>query len=303
MKLVSLGISRRRVQRLGGSSLIITLPKDWARKAGIAIGDEVIVVDEGNHLKIVPANSNQVKSIGALNIKLTGYLKNMNPKDLARCAFITGYDRLVIELPKHHQINPDEFLKEIESSDYVLEAVPVLNLVEAQLLSSKESNRKFIKLISTILLTAIESSTDKTKDWKEIEAELEKTRMIADLLARDAFRNKVLSCSGEKLNPMTIGILYTVIKIGKELAKTLYQTDKQEAEKISKIVTKVLTLTSSGAANVSGKRLLEALKEAEESVQSLGTHNTKASGLAIAFIQALSETAKSMLCLALTKET
>jgi len=37
----------RKVQRLGGSSLIITLPKQWAKKLGIKVGDEIQVVEDG----------------------------------------------------------------------------------------------------------------------------------------------------------------------------------------------------------------------------------------------------------------
>ncbi len=299
---MSLGISRRRVQRLGGSSLIITLPKDWARKAGIAIGDEVIVVDEGNHLKIVPANSSQVKSIGALNIKLTGYMKQISPRDLARCAFITGYDRLVIELPKHGQVKPEEFLEEIRKSEYVLEAVQVLNIIEAQLLSSKESNRKFVKLISTILLNALEASARKTSDWAEVKRDLEKTRMIIDLLARDSYRNKVLSCSGEKLNPMTIGTLYTAIQIASRLVEELYSLPEERAVAFADAVSKVLMLTASGASNVSGKRLLEAISEAEKALEKLGGAEGRAAGLAIALVSSLAETARTMLCLAISNE-
>lgn len=290
------------MQRLGGSSLIITLPKDWARKAGIAIGDEVIVVDEGNHLKIVPANSNQVKSIGALNLKLTGYMKNIKPKDLARCAFIAGYDRLVVELPKHGQINPEEFLEEIKKSEYVLEAVQVLNIIEAQLLTSKESNRKFVKLISTILLNTLESAAKKTTDWAEIQRDLEKTKMIVDLLARDAYRNKVLSCSGEKLNPMTIGTLYTSIQIAWRLTEELYHLPEDKATLIADSVSKVLMLTASGASNVSGKRLLEAIEEAERSLEKLQGAEGKAAGLAIALVSSLAEAARTMLCLAIGNE-
>ncbi len=297
---MSLGISRRRVQRLGGSSLIITLPKDWARKAGIAIGDEVIVVDEGNHLKIVPANSKQVKTIAALNLKLTNYLKSLDPKDIARCAFITGHDRLIIELPRHGQINDKEFLEKIEESDYVLEAVNVLNIIEAQLLSSKESNRKFIKLISSLLFNVMESAVEGNASWQDLQKDLDKVEMIVDLLARDAFRNKVLSCSGEKMNPMAIGILYAVVRNARRLVEELRRARRDEAKEIVDVVGKVLMLTASGAANVSGKRLLEAINEAGKGVKILERKNSRVAGLALSLIDSLVETARAMLCLTLS---
>jgi phosphate uptake regulator len=299
---VSLGVSRRRVQRLGGSSLIITLPKDWARKAGIMIGDEVIVVDEGNHLKIVPAKSSQVKSIRALNIKISGYLRSLSPRDLARCAFTAGYDRLIIELPKHGQVDSEKFLQELKESEYVLEAVQVLNIIEAQLLSSKESNRKFIKLISSILLESMEAAARNSKDWVSIERDLDKITIIVDLLARDAFRNKVLSSSGEKLNPMSIGALYTAVKISRRLVRELYELPSSKALPIAQAVGKVIMLTASGASNLSGKRLLEAAEESEKSLNMLSQEEGRAAGLAIALIDSMKEIARTMLCLALGSE-
>jgi len=35
----------RRVQRLGSSSLVITLPKEWTRRLGIKPGDQILLYD------------------------------------------------------------------------------------------------------------------------------------------------------------------------------------------------------------------------------------------------------------------
>ncbi len=44
----------RKIQRLGSSSLIITLPKAWVRKLGLLPGDNVYVIERDNQLVLIP---------------------------------------------------------------------------------------------------------------------------------------------------------------------------------------------------------------------------------------------------------
>jgi AbrB family looped-hinge helix DNA binding protein len=45
----------RRVQRLGASSLVVTIPKEWARRLGLEAGSRVYLVDEGDSIRVIPA--------------------------------------------------------------------------------------------------------------------------------------------------------------------------------------------------------------------------------------------------------
>ena len=45
----------RRVQRLGASSLVVTIPKEWARRLGLEAGSRVYLVDEGDSIRLIPA--------------------------------------------------------------------------------------------------------------------------------------------------------------------------------------------------------------------------------------------------------
>lgn len=45
----------RRVQRLGASSLVVTIPKEWARRLGLEVGSRVYLVDEGDSIRLIPA--------------------------------------------------------------------------------------------------------------------------------------------------------------------------------------------------------------------------------------------------------
>lgn len=294
---MSLGVTKRRVQRLGGSSLIVTLPKTWAKKVGLGIGDEVVVVDEGNHLRILPSNSELVRNIGSVNIKLANYVKELNPRELARCAFISGYDRILIELPRSNGVNAEEILEELKKSDFVLEAVQVMNVIEAQLLSANDGNRKFLKLVANIIANSIEGVAKNTVSKEEVEKEYEKARMIIDILARSVFRNKVLTCSGENINPMTVGIMYSLLSSLKLFVDELYHSEAKEREEVAHEVSEALVLVASAAANTSGKRLLEMLSDIDERLKKISTYKSRLSGVAAALLASMKELARTTLCL------
>jgi looped-hinge helix DNA binding domain, AbrB family len=60
----------RKVQRLGGSSLIITLPKQWAKKLGIKVGDEIQVVEDRGRLLIVPRDPYAEERASTITIRV-----------------------------------------------------------------------------------------------------------------------------------------------------------------------------------------------------------------------------------------
>ncbi len=81
----------RKIQRLGASSLIVTLPKEWARRHGIKVGDILTLYDEGDKLVIAPSDNNY-------NIKL---LFNLNHTHIERhaprlvlCSYVFGFDEV-----------------------------------------------------------------------------------------------------------------------------------------------------------------------------------------------------------------
>lgn len=54
---MSLAGEFRKVQRLGSSSLIITLPKSWVKLVGLKPGDTVYISIEGTALKVIPSTT------------------------------------------------------------------------------------------------------------------------------------------------------------------------------------------------------------------------------------------------------
>ena len=96
---ISRDIETRKVQRLGSSSLFITLPKKWINKWGIKPGDKVILeaLDDGS-LRLVAekAKNNGGKKSILIDIdSLKQSLSNIIP-----CLYSLGYDEIVLETKK-----------------------------------------------------------------------------------------------------------------------------------------------------------------------------------------------------------
>ncbi len=90
------GIEKRRVQRLGASSLIVTLPKKWANILGIRVGDTVYLKLSKGHIKIIPGHLFSKEPVSIIRIG------EDLPEELARvaasCLYILGVDEAVIDL-------------------------------------------------------------------------------------------------------------------------------------------------------------------------------------------------------------
>ncbi len=92
-------LEARRVQKLGASSLIVTIPKDWARKLNIEPGQIVYLSKEGDTIRIIPQSK-------ARKEKVTPVLEIESEKDLllarqaVNCIYVTGLDKATIKSKK-----------------------------------------------------------------------------------------------------------------------------------------------------------------------------------------------------------
>lgn len=87
----------RKVQRLGASSLIVTIPKEWAKRNNVDVGDIVSLVDIGDRLIILPTNSTR-----SIVVHFDGRHKRIvkHVSRLILCGFIFGQDKVVISSPR-----------------------------------------------------------------------------------------------------------------------------------------------------------------------------------------------------------
>lgn len=106
---MSVTIIKRRVQKLGGSSLIVTLPKSWTRRLGVNVGDDVIIVDEGGYLRIYPPSIRSSDRSKSIKIRLHSYHFKIID-DLIKCVYINGFDKAYISIPQHMKRDVEESL-------------------------------------------------------------------------------------------------------------------------------------------------------------------------------------------------
>lgn len=86
----------RRVQRLGSSSLVITLPKEWTRRLGIKPGDQILLYDEGSELRISPlekkVDSGVYLDLTRIEPQLASYI--------ITCIYLSGFDTATVKMPR-----------------------------------------------------------------------------------------------------------------------------------------------------------------------------------------------------------
>jgi len=294
---VSIGITKRRIQRLGGSSLIVTIPKSWARKIGLTVGDEVVVVDEGDHLKILPPNSKLVKTLGSAQVRLAGFVRNLDPSYIAYCAYTRGFDRLILELPKSNGVTPERVAEALEESPYVQGvAHPAPGVVEAVLSPGEDAGPKSLKTVGSIIAGLLEKAARRQLTEEDLEVETSRVESLLDALVRGAYKHKVLTCSGENLDPMVVGEMRAAMAVLRELL--VHVAGDPAGGEVAAAVSRLVTGLTGGIANRSGKRILEVAEMVPEAMKAIegsrAEEQTKA--LALSLVRVMERIARDSLC-------
>lgn len=87
-----MSIEVRSVQRLGLSSIVVTLPKQWARRLGLEPGKKVMLVDEGSSIRIIPLKEGEAGKIVLNAEKLPPEIVENAPI----CVYLSGLDSVKI---------------------------------------------------------------------------------------------------------------------------------------------------------------------------------------------------------------
>lgn len=86
----------RKVQKLGASSLIVTLPRDWTRRHNVGVGEIVYVYDEGNRLVISPRGDVKPASL-SFKLNSSSLVKHLGK--LCACSYLFGFDTISLLSP------------------------------------------------------------------------------------------------------------------------------------------------------------------------------------------------------------
>jgi len=91
-------IDARKVQRLGTSSLVVTLPKQWTSRVNLKPGDTVYVIIEEDSLRIVPGFPKRAK--GGARLELKGEMAERVAPFVSTCLYTLGYSDVDIKLER-----------------------------------------------------------------------------------------------------------------------------------------------------------------------------------------------------------
>jgi AbrB family looped-hinge helix DNA binding protein len=93
-----ISIERRRIQRTGSSSYIITLPKEWVDSVKLKGGDYVIVEKYGDKLVITPSVAEPLTL--RANIKVYSGADSQQVLRMMLATYLTGYNLITINFDK-----------------------------------------------------------------------------------------------------------------------------------------------------------------------------------------------------------
>jgi AbrB family looped-hinge helix DNA binding protein len=156
-------LEQRKLQKLGASSLIVTLPKRWVDRLGLKPGDTVYVRVMGDHLNIIP--SRLVKQEEKLVLSVGKDVPEELSHIMVNCLYTLGVNDAIIKIEKPH--DKESLLLNIKSVSQDLIGVDIIEEVDGELelkvfidnskLSVETVTRNFTRIIS-LLISYIENT-------------------------------------------------------------------------------------------------------------------------------------------------
>ncbi len=277
----------RRVQRLGSSSLVVTLPKEWAKRLGLKPGSQVILVDDGNSIRILPMNHETPRGI---HIDLSRFNPSI-AQTAPYCIYISGYDASTLKVP-----SPEESIPQIKRRAHSFIGMEVFELSddEVKLEILIDMNRiEFNRLFKTMSITMsrvaralkkalLVNPDESIEELKFLQQDFIRTLYLAlRYLSSTSIEKSQESSSTTSLHiamaanytGLVVDMLYEFIKISKRIDITkLTSKEKQEIIKIIDSLEKAGSLELRLIANPSARRiseLVQLLRDTREYIESL----------------------------------
>jgi len=241
----------RKVQRLGGSSLIITLPKQWAKKLGIKVGDEIQVVEDGDRLLIVPRDPYAEERASTVTIRYNGAARSAGASTILGCAFAHGYSRVEILVKGLQEPDVRRLEAELSADPRVASVERGFDRLVVRLLETPESDpSKLLREAMGVMLDMVDAAV------KGEEADVRRLESTASELMESAIR---ASRRSEGLDPLAQGVLASLPHVVADAA-LLLRSRPEELDMVKGALSELL----GGLAGGSGRRALTAATIAAE---------------------------------------
>lgn len=259
---MSIQITKRRIQRLGGSSLIVTLPKTWVRKLGLTPGDEVLVVDEGGHLRIVPSSTANEKNLKTLVVRYNNNMRGIPLSEIVECAFERGYEWLLVYPSRSMLDKVEEGLKELEDNVLVDNVEAYYDHIEVRLKRGSIDASEILKQIRREIASLL--SIAATQSEANTEEAIQRLDRLSKILVRIFNRGGILACQHATLDPVAVGELRALLTVLPEAFKAVGRLPASVREAVTMMIGELTLNVLGGIANKSMKRLGDSLARIAE---------------------------------------
>ena len=279
----------RKVQRLGGSSLIITLPKQWARRLGIKVGDEIEVVESGGKLLIQPKDPRAESRASTVTIRFNGIAKAAGVGTLVDCAFLHGYSRVEILIKGLSDADIRRLTAELADNRKVASVERSSDRLVVSLAPSPESDTpRLIKEASS----ALQEMLDLAASGGE-EADLRRLEQQATEAVEAALR---LAKNDEAVDPISYGLLVSLPSMLADASVAL----RGRADLLGKAKEMVGELLG-GIASASGRRLVDAAMIAQE-LRDIAMHEGSQALVLVPIADAVARLSLKLVCPSLVEQ-
>ena len=301
----------RRVQRLGTSSLIVTLPKKWVKKLGLKPGDTVTIISRSNYLIVKPKNIEEKISIGELPV-------NQIPGDillkLIKCIYFNNYEKIVADLSQLKATTVNKLilaLRELPGTEHEIIDNKIIIYIK-----KPKNHEKIVKLLSRLIenLTLILSSVKEYLDKGVIRELVVDTRELLDesLKAYNEItktilqNNFIVQTDNETLEQLLYELiskdLWNLTKIASRTIETLHNMklnlpQEEAAIVINSIIGVLLEIKKYLLGNSQVDRVLALLRKTRESSEKLLDKSPYIFSKAETFTEILSNIVEYLQCL------
>ncbi|MFP3226207.1 MAG: AbrB/MazE/SpoVT family DNA-binding domain-containing protein [Sulfolobaceae archaeon] len=211
---LSKDVETRKVQRLGSSSLFITLPKKWINKWGIKPGDKIIMeISDDGTLRLI---AEKVKiNFNRRNIKIDIDNYKQPIVTAIPCLYMLGYDEVFFVSKRN--VDPKEFEETINYSKQLvgIEVAETTNnsikldcLLDTEKIGSESLLRRILNITSRKVDEII--AYLKGQNINEVQANLDDLKRIQLMLLRRSIGGKYVS-ERDNLRNFIIVISSTII--------------------------------------------------------------------------------------------
>ncbi len=250
-------VERRKLVKLGKSTLVVSLPSEWVKTKNLKAGDVVILHIGDNEIRVVPSKAFSTSRV--VKIELERDIDEGSLYRIIVASYIIGADEIILQLKKVK--DPITVFKAVRNATQHLIGMEVVKqerdevILQSFIDLNKYPLNMLIKRIVGLLLTIISQIVRGAS--KDIVLDLENE---IDKLYRLSIRKIIV---GEEGNPVLLGVLVTSLESIADVLATATNVD-EDSKKILVEIENILKEMDKDVLGMDVYKINELLDKVEE---------------------------------------